>query len=138
MNFNLAHGELVSFLQSSASMRSTASGSLKAGLIAGGGALAGGVFLGPLGAMIGGIVGSVVGYIKGDPYDGAVTAVTELPAARRDALLTEVSEILIAAGAIANTMHLEGNFMTSLEQFASQPAVRDKVWSAVVRGVAAN
>ena len=42
MNFNLAHGELVSFLQSSESMRKTASGSLKAGLIAGGGALAGG------------------------------------------------------------------------------------------------
>jgi hypothetical protein len=94
--------------------------------------------LGPLGAMIGGIVGSVLGYIKGDPYDGAVNAVTDLPATQRDALLTEVSEILITAGAIANTLHLEGNFLSSLEQFANQPAVRDKVWNAVVRGVAQN
>eukprot|EP00520_Triparma_pacifica_P019808 CAMPEP_0118661498 /NCGR_PEP_ID=MMETSP0785-20121206/16313_1 /TAXON_ID=91992 /ORGANISM="Bolidomonas pacifica, Strain CCMP 1866" /LENGTH=126 /DNA_ID=CAMNT_0006554945 /DNA_START=130 /DNA_END=507 /DNA_ORIENTATION=+ len=126
MNFNIAHGELVSFLQSSQSMRKTASGSLKAGLIAGGGALTGGLMLGPLGAMIGGIVGSIVGYVKGDPYDGAVQAVTELPASQRDALLTEVSEILITAGAIANTLHLEGNFLSSLEQFASQPQVRDQ------------
>lgn len=97
-----------------------------------------GMALGPLGAMIGGIVGSVLGYIKGDPYDGAVNAVTDLPATQRDALLTEVSEILITAGAIANTLHLEGNFLSSLEQFANQPAVRDKVWNAVVRGVAQN
>lgn len=71
-------------------MRNTAKGSLKAGLIAGGGALTGGLVLGPLGAMIGGIVGSIVGYMKGNPYDGAVQAVTELPATQRDALLTEV------------------------------------------------
>ena len=114
--------------------RSTAAGSIKQGLTAGAGAVSGGVLFGPFGAMVGGIVGSIVGYYRSDDYDGAVKAVAALPDSQRDALVTEVGEILVSAGAAANMLAAQGGLLTALEEFAKQPAVRDQVWSAVVQG----
>mmetsp|Transcript_14951 Transcript_14951/g.30515 ORF Transcript_14951/g.30515 Transcript_14951/m.30515 type:complete len:90 (+) Transcript_14951:375-644(+) len=84
--------------------------------------------------MVGGIVGSIVGYYRADDYDGAVKAVAALPDSQRDALVTEVGEILVSAGAAANMLAAQGGLLTALEEFAKQPAVRDQVWSAVVQG----
>lgn len=115
-------------------MRSTASGSIKQGLYAGSGALTGGVLGGPLGAMVGGIVGSVVGYYRSEPYDGVVAAVADLPSSSQDAIVREVGEILVSAGAMASMLAEQGGMLTALEEFVKQPAVRDQVWSAVVQG----
>ncbi|GMI18401.1 hypothetical protein TrLO_g15671 [Triparma laevis f. longispina] len=138
MNFNLQHSELIQFLNNSPSMRKTAGGSIKAGLYAGSGAVGGGVIFGPVGAMFGGIIGSIVGYIRGDEYDGAVKAAQALPPAQQEALVKEVSEILVSAGAASQMLMAQGGLLTALEEFAKQPAVRDQVWQAVVTGATLN
>ena len=132
MNYSVAHSELLSFLRSSEPMRKTAKGTIKAGLIAGGSTMAGGLVFGPLGAMVGGILGSITAYINGDDYDGAIKTVTELLPERRDALVKEVSEILMTAGAAAGSLEAEGRFLEALQEFAARPQVRDHVWRAVV------
>lgn len=94
--------------------------------------MAGGLVFGPLGAMVGGILGSITAYINGDDYDGAIKTVTELLPERRDALVKEVSEILMTAGAAAGSLEAEGRFLEALQEFAARPQVRDHVWRAVV------
>ena len=94
-----------------------------------------GGLLGPIGGLIGGVVGSIIGYYKADPYDGAIVAINQLEEQKRKRLVEEVSGILIAAGAVANNLSLAGGLANALEEFATQPVVRDQVWKACVNSL---
>ena len=135
MNFNIQHTELLIFMTGNEEMKIAAKSSLQQGLWAGGGAIALGGLLGPVGGLIGGIVGSVIGFYKADPYDGAIVSINKLEESRRKRLMEEVSGILIAAGAVANNLSLAGGLATALEEFARQPAIRDQVWKACVNSL---
>ena len=62
----------------------------------------------------------------------SVDTVQNLPEAQKEALITEVSEILIAAGAVASTLSMEGGIAAEVAKHAMNPAVRDQVWNAMV------
>jgi len=132
MNFTMQHSELMKFMQESPDMRTAASGSLKQGLYAGGAAISLGLLMGPLGGMIGGIAGSIYGYMNAPNYDGALAQIQALPDAQKEKLVGEVAEILVAAGAVAQGLSLEGGMAAAMAQYANTPAVRDQVWNAVV------
>ena len=55
--------ELMQFLTESREMRKAATGSVKQGICAAGGAIAGGFMLGPVGGLVGGIGGSIYGFL---------------------------------------------------------------------------
>lgn len=129
------YGELLDFLTNNDEMRSTAKSSIKQGLYAGTGAVAGGSLLGPLGGMVGGIVGSIIGYYKSDPYDGAIKTIATLDTARQQALVEEISGILIVAGAALESLETVGGFTSALQQFAAQETVRNNVWQACVTSI---
>ena len=129
------HGELVTFLTQSREMRVTARHAMKQALWAGGGALSGAFLLGPVGGLIGGVVGSIVGWIKSDDYDGAVLAIMKVDGLRREALMKEVGQILIAAGATSRDLQSQEAFRAALFQYAEQESVRNGVWHACLTSI---
>jgi hypothetical protein len=68
------HDELMGFLADNHDMRETARNSLKQGVWAGGGAVSGGLLLGPVGGLVGGILGSIVGRRRGATAPPTLTA----------------------------------------------------------------
>lgn len=129
------HGELVSFLMTSAEMRNTARSALKQSLWAGGGALGGALLLGPVGGLVGGIMGSFVGFIRADQYDGAVQAIIALDGGRREILMKEVGQVLIAAGATTRHLQSADAFRDALVQYAEQEQVRNALWQACLHSI---
>lgn len=103
------------------------------GLFAGGGAITGGLLMGPLGGLVGGILGSVIGFFQSDNYNGIVQQALELPEVRQQRLVRGVQQILAAAGA-TNLTTVDG-FRRGLIEFASRRGVRDQVWSACLNAV---
>jgi hypothetical protein len=124
------HHELIEFLMDNTEMRKAAKHSLKQGLFAGGGAVAGGMLLGPVGGLIGGVAGSLVGFFQSDNYDGAVQQIIQLEGTRKDRIVQEVGKVLMTAGATAKQFETPDAFRAALVQFASQRNVRDQVWRA--------
>jgi hypothetical protein len=122
------HHELIEFLMDNTEMKKAAKHSLKQGLFAGGGAVAGGMLLGPVGGLIGGVAGSLVGFFQSDNYDGAVQQIIQLEGARKDRIVQEVGKVLMTAGATAKQFETADAFRAALVQFASQRNVRDQVW----------
>lgn len=89
------HSELMRFLSESSDMRNTARGTLKQTAMAGGGAMAGSLLLGPVGGLVGGIVGSVAGFLYSDGYDGVLVSMTNLESDRRN--VSDIQFFLCAA-----------------------------------------
>ena len=107
-------------------------GSERQGLLAGSGAVAGGLLLGPVGGLVGGIAGSVVGYFNAPNYNGAIQQIMVLEGHRRDALVRAVRLSLLHAGANARSFDSPQQFKETLLQFAAQRQVRDQIWKACV------
>ena len=126
----MEYHELMEFLTENQDMRKAAQGSLQQSLYAGGGAMAGGLLLGPPGGLVGGIVGSVVGFFQSSDYDGALQQILRLEGARKSQLVQQVHRVLTDAGASANQFESAEAFRATLVEFASQRAVRDQVWRA--------
>ena len=112
-------------------MRTAAQGSLKQGLCAAGGAIAGGFVLGPVGGLVGGIGGSIYGFLTADNYDGALVQIMALEKAQQERLMSEVGGVLRAAGASAQQFESPEAFRATLVEFvSSQHQVRDSIWRA--------
>ena len=62
-NMDENYGTLMEFLTDNPEMKKAAVHSLRQGLMAGGGAVVGGLILGPVGGLVGGIAGSLMGYL---------------------------------------------------------------------------
>lgn len=124
--------ELIGFLTESSSMRQAAKGSVKQGLCAAGGAIAGGFVLGPVGGLVGGIGGSIYGYLTAGDYDGALVQIMALEKDKQSRLMSEVGGVLRAAGASAQQFDSPEAFRATLMEFASQGAVRDQIWRACI------
>lgn len=124
---------LMEFLTDNDAMRRTAVGSMRQGLYAGGGAVAGGLLLGPVGGLLGGLAGSLVGYFRATDYHGAVQQIARLERGhRRDRLVQAVRLSLLHAGANARSFASPLQFQQVLLQFAGQSHVRDQIWKACV------
>ena len=54
---------------------------------------------------------------------------------RRKGLVNDVTKVLIAAGATANSLQMNDGFQTALRQFAEQDSVRDGIWRACVQSL---
>jgi hypothetical protein len=126
------HRELVEFLTTNDHMREVARNALKQGLWAGGGAIVGGIFLGPLGGLAGGILGSVLGYKFTDEYDGMVQQLGDLSADHRGRLVEAVGKVLEEAGGVSTTILLPGAFLKALQDTAGNSRLRNKIWAACV------
>jgi hypothetical protein len=116
-------------------MRRTARNALKQSLWAGGGALGGAFLMGPIGGLVGGIVGSIIGFVKSDEYDGALMAIMKLEGARREQLMREVGQVLIAAGATTRDLQSAEAFREALYSYAEQESVRNGVWRACLHSI---
>ena len=124
------HDELLRFLTNNVEMRKTARSAVKQSLYAGGGALTGGLLMGPVGGLVGGIAGSLVGFIKADNYDGVLLQLIKINEQQRQFLLAEIAQVLVTAGATSQQMSSVEKFRAALEMYAEQPAVRDAIWKA--------
>lgn len=129
------HQDLMNFLTNNSDMRAAAKSSIKQGLYAGGGAVAGGFLLGPVGGLVGGIVGSIAGFFKSEDYDGAVLTLVKLPEPQKRVLMQRVGEVLILAGAGASQIMTGPGFHDALVEFASRRSVRDDLWNACVQSL---
>ena len=125
--------ELMQFLTESREMRQAAKGSLKQGLCAAGGAIAGGFVLGPVGGLVGGIGGSIYGFLTAGDYDGALVQILALENEQQERLMSDVGGVLRAAGAGAQQFESPEAFRATLMEFASQGAVRDQIWRACIQ-----
>jgi len=72
------HSELLRFLSESNDMKQALKGSIKQGLYSFAGTVAGGLLLGPAGALAGSLIGAGAGYARSEDYDGIIVAVSEL------------------------------------------------------------
>ena len=124
--------ELMQFLTESGDMRKAAQGSVKQGLCAAGGAIAGGFVLGPLGGLVGGIGGSIYGFLTACDYDGALVQIMKLEAEQQKRLMSDVGGVLRAAGASAQQFESPEAFRSTLAEFAAQSSVRDQIWKACI------
>lgn len=124
------HRELMQFLTDNSQMRDTARSALKQAAWSGGGAVAGGLLLGPIGGLLGGIAGSVVGFVQSNPYDGVVQHLGQLPEQHRSTLVKSVGKVLVDAGASPSELTDPEVFRARLVDFASRGPVRDQIWKA--------
>jgi len=111
-------------------MRKTARSAVKQAAWSGGGAVLGGLLLGPIGGLVGGISGSVIGFMQADNYDGIVQQMLQLEGDRRERLVQAVGGVLTAAGATASQFESPEAFRGALVDLASQRQIRDKLWQA--------
>ena len=133
--YNVQHNELIDFLTNSRDMRQTAKSSMKQAAYAGGGALAGGFLLGPVGGMVGGIFGSILGFLKAGDYDGAVLQIVKLEPDHKRVLMKRVGQVLITAGAASHQLDTQSAFRDTLVQYCSRPGVREDLWNACIQSL---
>jgi hypothetical protein len=128
---------LLDFLRDNDGIRAAASGSMKQGLLAGGGAVTGGLLLGPIGGLVGGVVGSVAGlyYAQKHSYRGVLQHIGELEPVERQRLVTAVQQTLLHAGANARSFDSPQQFKTVLLEMADQRVVRDQIWKACIEAL---
>jgi hypothetical protein len=129
------YGELMHFLTESQQMRRTARNAVKQSLWAAGGALGGAFLMGPIGGLVGGIFGSIIGFVRSDEYDGALMAIMKLEGARREQLMREVGQVLMAAGATTRDFQSADAFREALYGYAEQDSVRNGVWRACLHSI---
>jgi hypothetical protein len=129
------YSTLMEFLTQSSEMRNIARSSFKQALWSGAGAMSGGLLFGPVGGLVGGIAGSIIGFAKSPSYDGAMVHLCGLPEEEKKALLTRVGQVLITAGAAAQTLNTEEAFRSALLSYASQRHVREGLWNACVQSL---
>lgn len=126
---------LTDFLKNNDDMKKTAANSIKQAMFAAGGTLVGSVLLGPVGGLVGAIVGGAVGFARAPHYNGVVQHILQLPdGERKQALLKDVCNTLVSAGAKANIRSAD-DFQRALVQFATQGQVRDQIWTACVHAL---
>mmetsp|Transcript_12988 Transcript_12988/g.16964 ORF Transcript_12988/g.16964 Transcript_12988/m.16964 type:complete len:136 (-) Transcript_12988:704-1111(-) len=82
-----------------------------------------------------GIAGSVAGFLTSDQYDGALQNISALEDERRKKLINEVTQVLIAAGATANSLQMTSGFGSALREYAQQDSVRDGIWRACINSL---
>ena len=124
------YSTLMEFLTDNSEMKKVAKSSLKQALWSGAGAMGGGLVFGAVGGLVGGIAGSIYGFMSTPNYDGALVHLCGLPEEEKKALLTRVGQVLITAGATAQTMNSQDAFKAALMTYASQPSVRNGLWDA--------
>lgn len=129
------HSELMRFLTGNTDMRKTARSAVKQSLWAGGGALTGGLIMGPVGGLVGGIAGSLIGFFKADEYDGVVLHLMNLSQQQRQFLVADICQVLVAAGATSQQLSSVENFRTTLQTYAQQDSVRDALWKACLSAI---
>jgi len=134
-NMEENYGTLLEFLTDNPEMKKAAVHSLRQGLMAGGGAVAGGLLLGPVGGLVGGVVGSLVGFAQAPNYEGMVQNIRHLERGRQEHLMSQVKVALLAAGATAKSMESTDQFKQVLVQYAAQAPVRDQIWKACVEAL---
>lgn len=126
---------LTEFLTENDDMKKAAVNSMKQGLLAGGGAVAGGMVLGPIGGLVGGIVGSVVGFAQAPKYQGVVQHVLQLQdGPQKEMLLKQVCTTLVQAGANSN-FQSGTEFKRALVSMAGQRRVREQIWGACLEAM---
>jgi len=126
---------LTEFLTDNPEMKRAAVHSVRQGLYAGGGAVVGGLLLGPVGGLVGGVAGSLLGYWQAPNYEGMVQNIAQLERSRQQHLMAQVKVALLAAGATAKSMESAEQFKQVLVQFAAQAPVRDQIWKACVEAL---
>lgn len=129
------YSTLMEFLTESNDMRNVAKNSFKQALWSGAGAMGGGLMFGAVGGLVGGIAGSVIGFMKTPSYDGALVHLCGLPEEEKRALLTRVGQVLITAGAAAQTMNTEAALRNALLSYAAQRSVREGLWNACLESL---
>jgi hypothetical protein len=129
------YSTLMEFLTESNEMRNVAKSSFKQALWSGAGAMSGGLLFGAVGGLIGGIAGSVVGFLKTPSYDGALVHLCGLPEEEKKALLTRVGQVLLAAGATAQSLNSEAALRDALLNYCAQRSVREGLWSACLQSL---
>ena len=134
-NMDENYGTLMEFLTDNPEMKKAAVHSLRQGLMAGGGAVVGGLILGPVGGLVGGIAGSLMGYLQSPNYEGMVQNIRHLEQSRQEHLLSQVKVVLMAAGATATSLQSTDQFKQVLVQYATQAPVRDQIWKACVQAL---
>jgi hypothetical protein len=128
---------LMKFLQDNDTMKKAALGSLRQGLMCGGGAVTGGLILGPVGGLVGGIAGSIYSYYTTPNYDGIVQhMITMEDMDKRNQLLRSIRLCLLHAGANAKNFSSPQDFQQVLYQFTEQRGVRDQIWKACMDATA--
>ena len=130
------HRVLIEFLTNNDEMKKAAKNSLKQGLLAGGGAMVGGLLLGPIGGLIGGVTGSIIGFMRTENYEGAVQQILVLETTRKNHLIDAVKASLLDAGASGPRAFTSAeNFRTTLNEYANNRAVRDQIWKACMEAI---
>lgn len=129
------YSTLMEFLTESNDMRKVAKNSFKQALWSGAGAMSGGLVFGPIGGLVGGIAGSIIGFMKTPSYDGALIHLCGLPEEQKRALLQRVGQVLIAAGAAAQSMNSEAALRDALLNYCAQRSVREGLWNACVQSL---
>ena len=129
---NDSHYDIVmEFLRNNDQMKQTATRSLRQGLIPGGGAVAGGLMLGPVGGLVGGIVGSIYGFYSTPNYNGIVQQMINIEdVGKRNQLLKSIRLCLLHAGANSKNFSSVEDFQHVLYQYAENRDVRDQIWKA--------
>jgi hypothetical protein len=129
------YSTLMEFLTESNDMRNVAKSSFKQALWSGAGAVSGGLLFGAVGGLVGGIAGSIIGFVRTPSYDGALVHLCGLPAEEKKALLTRVGHVLIAAGAVAQSLNTEAALRDTLLNYCSQRSVREGLWNACLESL---
>jgi len=94
MAFIPYYKQIMDILETDPNMKKTAKGMFTQMAYSAGGALLGGAFGGPPGAMIGGIAGSIYGYTRVDEYDSMVTVLKTLSEDEKAALVSKVQGLV--------------------------------------------
>jgi hypothetical protein len=134
---NREHYQVVmDFLQNNDRMKQTAINSIRQGLICGGGAVAGGILLGPVGGLLGGIAGSIYSFTTTPKYDGIIQQMIHMDdVQKRDQLLHSVRLCLLHAGANVTNLLSTNDFRNILYQYTEQREVRDQIWKACMDAI---
>lgn len=132
---DIRYNTLMDYLSNSREMREVATSSLRQAMWAGSGALVGGFLLGPVGGLVGGISGSLVGFARSPSYDGMLVQLCQLNDEQKKMLLVRVGEVLITAGATAQSLDTTTAFRDALISYASQRSVRESLWDACIESL---
>lgn len=94
MAFIPYYNHLMDILNTDEELRKTARGIFKQLAWAAGGTAVGGVFAGPLGAMVGGMAGSLLGYHFSSDYESLVAVIRNLTEDEKQKIVQKIQELV--------------------------------------------